>query len=69
MEPSVGSIGDGYDKALAETIDGLFKAETHRPPADPARFALTWVSRTAVLLAGTEDPRRCCGGAPTRHCE
>lgn len=27
IEPSVGSIGDSYDNALAETINGLFKAE------------------------------------------
>ncbi len=31
IEPSVGSIGDGYDNALAETINGLYKAEViHR---------------------------------------
>lgn len=30
-EPSVGSVGDSYDNALAETINGLFKAEViHR---------------------------------------
>jgi putative transposase len=27
VEPSVGSVGDGYDNALAETINGLSKAE------------------------------------------
>jgi putative transposase len=31
IEPSVGSVGDSYDNALAETINGLFKAEAiHR---------------------------------------
>ena len=31
VEPSVGSVGDGYDNALAETINGLYKAEViHR---------------------------------------
>ena len=31
VEPSVGSVGDSYDNALAETINGLFKAEViHR---------------------------------------
>jgi transposase InsO family protein len=30
MEPSVGSIGDSYDNALAETVIGLFKAEVIR---------------------------------------
>ena len=27
IEPSVGSVGDSYDNALAETIIGLFKTE------------------------------------------
>ena len=27
IEPSVGSVGDSYDNALAETINGLHKAE------------------------------------------
>ena len=31
VEPSVGSTGDAYDNALAETINGLFKTEVIRP--------------------------------------
>ena len=27
VEPSAGSVGDSYDNALAETINGLYKAE------------------------------------------
>jgi putative transposase len=27
IEPSVGSVGDSYDNALAETMNGLYKAE------------------------------------------
>src|SRR5690606_40037704 len=31
IEPSVGSVGESYDNALAETINGLYKAEViHR---------------------------------------
>ena len=31
IEPSVGSVGDSYDNALAESINGLYKAEViHR---------------------------------------
>lgn len=31
IEPSVGSVGDSYDNSLAETINGLYKAEViHR---------------------------------------
>ncbi len=43
VEPSVGSVGDSYDNALAETINGLYKAEViHRQ---------TWRSRQQVELA------------------
>jgi len=43
IEPSVGSVGDSYDNALAETINGLFKAEViHRQ---------SWRSIEAVELA------------------
>ena len=31
IEPSVGSVGDSYDNALAETIIGLYKAEKILP--------------------------------------
>jgi transposase InsO family protein len=30
VEPSVGSVGDSYDNALAETINGLYKTEVIR---------------------------------------
>jgi len=31
IAPSVGSVGDSYDNALAETINGLFKTEVIWP--------------------------------------
>ena len=49
VEPSVGSVGDSYDNALAETINGLYKAEVihRRGPwrnLEAVEFAtLTWV--------------------------
>jgi transposase InsO family protein len=49
IEPSVGSVGDSYDNALAETINGLYKAEViHRrgpwKSFDAVEFAtLEWV--------------------------
>lgn len=47
IEPSVGSTGDSYDNALAETINGLYKAEMiHR--CGP------WKTRQAVELATLE---------------
>lgn len=49
IEPSVGSTGDSYDNALAETINGLHKAEVihHRiwPMRESVELAtLQWVS-------------------------
>ncbi len=50
VEPSVGSVGDSYDNALAETINGLYKAEViHRRGP--------WRSFEAVEFAP-------CGGFP-----
>jgi transposase InsO family protein len=47
IEPSVSSKGDSYDNALAETINGLYKAELiHRRGP--------WKSREAVELATLE---------------
>jgi putative transposase len=50
IEPSVGSVGDSYDNALAETVNGLFKAEAiHRRSSwrrieDVELATLHWVS-------------------------
>ena len=44
IEPSVGSRGDSYDNALAETINGLYKAELIHRKAP-------WKSRESVELA------------------
>jgi len=49
VEPSVGSVGDSYDNALAETINGLYKAEVIWPRGPWRRFeqvelaTLEWV--------------------------
>jgi putative transposase len=46
IEPSVGSRGDSYDNALAETINGLYKTELiHRR---------TWKTRESVEIATLE---------------
>ena len=41
VDPSVGSVGDAYDNALAETTIGLYKTECTRPgsPFNPTGFA------------------------------
>ena len=46
VSASVGTVGDSYDNALAETINGLYKAEViHRR---------SWQNREAVELATLE---------------
>jgi putative transposase len=47
IEPSVGSVGDSYDNALAETINGLYKTEVIRRRGP-------WRSLEAVELATLE---------------
>ena len=50
IEPSVGSIGDSYDNALAESVIGLYKTEVIRregpwPSLEDVEFAtLDWVA-------------------------
>ncbi len=47
VEPSVGSMGDSYDNALAETINGLYKAELiHR--------RAPWKTKESLELATLE---------------
>lgn len=47
IEPSVGSQGDSYDNALAETINGLYKTELIHKQAP-------WKTREALELATLE---------------
>ncbi len=47
IEPSVGSAGDAYDNALAETINGLYKAEV-------IHLRGPWKTRESVELATLE---------------
>jgi transposase InsO family protein len=45
LEPSVGSVGDSYDNALAETINGLYKAEViHRRASWRTREEVEWAT-------------------------
>ncbi len=47
IEPSVGSKGNRYDNALAETINGLYKTEVIHPRGP-------WKTKAAVELATLE---------------
>ena len=62
IEPSVGSVGDSYDNAVAETINGLYKAEViHRR---------AWKNQEAVELATLDRVdwfNHCRLGAPIGH--
>ncbi len=67
IEPSVGSVGDSYDNALAETINGLYKTEVIRQQGpwrniEDVEFAtLTWVdwfnNRRLFEPIGNVSPR------------
>jgi putative transposase len=45
--PSIGTVGDSYDNALAETVNGYYKAELIRGPARPG----PWQTVEEVELA------------------
>ena len=43
IDPSVGSVGNSYDTALAETLNGLYKAEViHRLEPWKTLAAVAW---------------------------
>ena len=46
--PSIGTVGDSYDNALAETVNGYYKAELIR---GPARDGTPWKTVEDVELA------------------
>ena len=68
IEPSVGSVGDSYDNALAETIIGLYKAEVIRQqrPVEEPRGGRVRDARVGRLVqpppAARADRRRPAGG-------
>ena len=69
IEPSVGSVGDSYDNALAETINGLYKAELiHRargnlwkplssPPSPGWTGSMTDVSWSPSVISRLPKPK------------
>ena len=65
IDPSVGSVGDSYDNALAETVIGLFKTEViHRQGPWRSSAAVEIATMTLGLLlkaaASLSGLRRCC---------
>jgi hypothetical protein len=64
IEPSVGSVGDSYDNALAETINGRYKAEVIQGFRNGDKFEL----RLGCSFCGIcrNKRMRCCSNS-TRH--
>jgi transposase InsO family protein len=68
IEPSVGSVGDSYDNALAETINGLFKSEvihrrgprgaTSKPSNTPPSHGSTGLTTAACSSRSGTSRRR-----------
>lgn len=46
--PSIGTVGDSFDNALAETVNGLFKTELVR---GPTRAGAPWITIEDLELA------------------
>ena len=61
IEPSVGSKGDSYDNALAETINGLYKAEViHRRSTGKPTNRWSWQRSNGwpgLTITGSEADR------------
>lgn len=56
ISPSIGSVGDAYDNALMETINGLYKTNASAPRSStPARTrrSRTWSTRPRTGSTGT----------------
>ena len=51
ISPSIGSVGDAYDNALAETTIGLFKTECIRP-GSPFHDGLDTIGEVELATAG-----------------
>ena len=60
IDPSVGSVGDAYDNALAETVIGLFKTELIKPrgPGGPSSRSRSppWSTSTGSTTAASSKP-------------
>ena len=70
VEPSVGSVGDTYDNALAETINGLYKAEViHRVGNGAASRAVEFATLEWVDLFNKRSLLEPIGNIPPAEAE
>ena len=68
--PSIGSVGDSYDNALAETVNGLCKTELIRGPAHgrrPGRPSKTSSWPRSAGSTGTTPPASTATAATSRQ--
>jgi transposase InsO family protein len=70
IAPSVGSVGDSYDNALAETINGLFKAEViHRRGPWRSFAAVEYATLEWVYWFNNRRPLEPIGNIPPAEAE
>ena len=69
MQPSIGSVGDAYDNALAETTIGLYKNEFVRADSPFRRGPLRNVADVELIeiAASTPQATLCLTTALARH--
>ena len=71
--PSIGSVGDSYDNALAETVNGYYKTELVRGPARPGPWKTVEDLELATLgwvhWHNTQRLHGYLGDIPPAECE
>lgn len=58
--PSIGTVGDSYDNALAETVNGYYKAELVRGPAKSGPWKRSMISNSRHWDGCTGTTRSGC---------
>jgi putative transposase len=70
--PSTGSVGDSYDNALAESVNGAYKAELIHHPEQGSWAGLGQVELATgdwVNWYNTDRPHSYCADLPPIDCE
>jgi transposase InsO family protein len=72
VEPSVGSVGDSYDNALAESVIGLYKTEVihHRGPGVSSTMSSTphSIGLIGSITAGCSNRLAMCRRRSSNRC-